>query len=126
MNTILPLDGYVRVSRVGGREGEGFISPDVQEKAIREWATRNGVDVVVQPHELNVSGGTMDRPVFNTIMDRIRAGQSGGVVVYKLDRLARSLLGAVTTLEEIGRNDATFASATEPTLDYTSPSGRAF
>ena len=28
---MLRLDGYVRVSRVGGREGEGYISPALQE-----------------------------------------------------------------------------------------------
>lgn len=123
---MLPLDGYVRGSKVGGRQGEGFISPDVQERAVRDWAQRRGVEVVMQPHELNVSGGTMDRPVFNEILDRIRRGESGGVVVYKTDRFARSLLGAVSTLTEIAKHDATFASATEPTLDYSSPSGRAF
>jgi site-specific DNA recombinase len=123
----LPLDGYVRVSRVGARDQtDGFISSDVQERAIREWAERNGVQIVMQPRELNVSGGTMDRPVWNEIMGRIRNGQSGGFVVYKLDRFARSLLGAITTLEEIGRHGATFASVTEPQLDYTTPAGRAF
>jgi site-specific DNA recombinase len=123
---MLPLDGYVRVSRVGGRSGDGFISPGVQEHAIRQWGDRNGVEVVVQPHELDVSGGTMDRPVFNRIMERVRRGDSGGFVVYKLDRFSRSLLGAVATLEELGRYGATFASATEPQLDYTTPAGRAF
>lgn len=123
---MLPLDGYVRVSQVGSRSGEGFISPDVQERAIREWAQRQGVEVVMQPHELNVSGGTMDRPIFGQIMERIRAGQSGGLVVYKLDRFSRSLLGAVSTLAELGEHDALFASATEPALDYISPAGRAF
>lgn len=29
-----------RASRVGDREGDSFISPDVQEQAIREWAKR--------------------------------------------------------------------------------------
>jgi site-specific DNA recombinase len=124
---VLPLDGYVRVSRVGARDqNDGFISPDVQENAIREWGNRSGVKVVIQPHELNVSGGTMDRPVWNEIMGRIQGGKSGGFVVYKLDRFARSLLGAITTLEEIGRHGATFASVTEPQLDYTTPAGRAF
>jgi site-specific DNA recombinase len=123
----LPFDGYVRVSRVGGRDqADGFISPDVQEQAIREWGTRAGVEVVVQPHELNVSGGTMDRPVFNEILARIRTGKSSGLVVYKLDRFARTLLGALNTLEELGRHEATFASVTEPALDYTTPAGRAF
>jgi len=122
------LDGYIRVSQVGAREGEGFISPDVQEQAIRRWAQQSGgrYEVVIAEHELNVSGGTMDRPVFNEIMQRIRSGKSDGIVVFKLDRFARSLLGAISTLAEIGEHGAIFASATEPTLDYSTPSGRAF
>jgi DNA invertase Pin-like site-specific DNA recombinase len=36
------------------------------------------------------------------------------------------LLGAVTTLAELGKHDAVLASVTEPELDYTTPSGRAF
>jgi DNA invertase Pin-like site-specific DNA recombinase len=124
---MLLLDGYVRVSKVGARTSEeGFISPEVQEAAIRTWAERSGARIVMQPHELNVSGGTMNRPVFNEIMDRIRSGKSGGVVVYRCDRFARTLLGALETLAEIGEHGGEFASATEPTLDYSSPAGRAF
>lgn len=124
--TNAPLDGYVRVSRVGGRKGEGFISPDVQEQAILDWARRNERQVVMQPHELNVSGGTMDRPIFNELMERVRSGESAGIVVYKTDRFARSLLGAVTTLAELGQHNAAFASVTEPQLDYSTPAGQAF
>jgi len=121
-----PLDGYIRVSRVGDRDGESFISPEVQEKAILEWAKRNDRQVIIRKPELNVSGGTMDRPVFNELMERIRNGQSGGIIVWKSDRFARSLLGAVTTLAELGQHDAAFASATEPQLDYSTPAGQAF
>jgi site-specific DNA recombinase len=121
-----PLDGYVRVSRVGGRKGEGFISPDVQEQAILDWAERNGREVQMAEHELNVSGGTMDRPIFNQLMERVRSGESAGIVVYKTDRFARSLLGAVTTLAELGQYSAAFASVTEPQLDYSTPAGQAF
>lgn len=123
---MLPLDGYIRVSQVGAREGEGFISPEVQERAIRDWAERQALEVVIQRPELNVSGGTMDRPVFNSIMERVRRGQSGGIVVYKTDRFARTLLGALSTLAELGEHNAAFASATEPELDYSTPAGRAF
>jgi site-specific DNA recombinase len=123
----LPLDGYVRVSRVGGRDQtDGFISPDVQEQAIRDWAARHGRRVIVREHELNVSGGTMDRPIFKQCMERVRAGESGGIVVYKSDRFARTLLGAIDTLAVLGEHDAAFASATEPNLDYSTPAGRAF
>ena len=122
----LPLSGYIRVSDVDGRRGESFISPEVQERAIRDWAARNSTEVIIERHELDVSGGTMDRPVFNEILGKIRAGRSGGIVVYKLDRFARSVAGAVTTLAEIGEHGAVLASATEPELDYATPSGKAF
>src|SRR4051794_19728870 len=88
-----PIDGYIRVSRVGDRSGESYISPDVQRRAIEVWAAERGVELVMNEPEENVSGATMDRPVFNRIMARIRSGESGGVVVYKLDRFARTLVG---------------------------------
>jgi hypothetical protein len=34
----LPVDGYIRVSRVGDRSGESYISSDVQREAIERWA----------------------------------------------------------------------------------------
>ena len=80
----------------------------------------------MQKHEMNVSGGTMDRPIFNRLMQRVRDRESGGIVVFKSDRFARSLIGAVTTLAELGEHDGAFASATEPQLDYSTPAGRAF
>ena len=110
---MLPLSGYIRVSKIGDRSGEGFISPDVQEKAIREWASRTGVQVLLEPAELNVSGGTMDRPIFNSIMEKIRSGRSGGIVVYKLDRFARSLLGAISTLSELGEHGVVAAAVSQ-------------
>lgn len=123
----LPLAGYVRVSRVGARKkGEGFISPDVQQAAIRGWCERNGHELLMLRDELNVSGGTMDRPVFNEIIEGVHSGKYGGLVVYKLDRFSRSLLGAIGTLTDLGEHGAVFASASEPTLDYSTPSGRAF
>lgn len=117
----------MRVSKVGGRdETDGFISPDVQEKAIREWAERRGLSVVVEPPELNVSGGTMDRPIFNEVMEKVRSGEYEGIVVYKSDRFARTALGALSTLAELGKHKALFASATEPELDYSTAAGKAF
>ncbi len=36
------LDGYVRVSQVAGRSGEGFISQAVQREQIKHWVTARG------------------------------------------------------------------------------------
>ncbi len=68
----------------------------------------------------------MDRPVFNSILERIRSGNSGGLVVYRTDRFSRSLLGALNTLADIGEHNAKFVSVTEPQLDYSTTSGQAF
>lgn len=67
----------------------------------------------------------MDRPVFNSILERIRSGNSGGLVVYRTDRFSRSLLGALNTLADIGEHNAKFVSVTEPQLDYSTTSGQA-
>src|SRR5687767_1021420 len=109
-----PIDGYIRVSKVGDRSGESYISPDVQRQALEAWAAERDVELVVHEPEENVSGGTMDRPIFNRIMGRIRSRESGGIVVYKLDRFARTLVGGLTTLNELTERRALFASATEP------------
>jgi site-specific DNA recombinase len=122
----LPVDGYIRVSRVGDRGGESYISPDVQRDAIKAWARERDVDLVLHEPEENVSGGSMDRPVFNRLMARVRNGVSGGIVVWKLDRFARTLVGGLTTLNELTQRRALFASATEPLFDFTTADGRIF
>lgn len=121
-----PFDGYIRVSRVGDRSGESYISPATQEKAIRDWAQRRGERLELNPPEENVSGGTMDRPILNAIMDRIRRGESKGIVVYRLDRFARTLIGGYTALSELVEHGGEFASASEPQFDFTMPQGRLF
>jgi site-specific DNA recombinase len=121
----LKLDAYVRVSKVAGREGASFISPSVQRERIDAWATLNGAELTWHEPELDVSGGGMRRPVFDLIMDRIRSGESGGVVVAKLDRFARTLVGALGVLEEFERQGAVLVSVAD-NIDLSTPMGRAF
>jgi DNA invertase Pin-like site-specific DNA recombinase len=123
----LPFDGYIRVSDTRGRLGsEDFISPDVQEAAINRWSARTGHPVLMCEPEFDKSGRTMERPIFEERMERIRRGVSAGIVVYKSDRFARTTLGALFSLAEIAEHGGTFASAEEPDMDYTTPAGMAF
>jgi site-specific DNA recombinase len=97
-------DGYIRVSRVGGREGESFIAPEVQRKKIEQWAKLHQVEIVQWWEELDQSGARRDRPMFQQALARCESGESEGIVVARLDRFARS---AVDALESIKRlNDA--------------------
>ena len=95
------LIGYVRVSRVGGREGESFISPDVQKEKIAKHADLHGHSVVDVVVELDASGGRDDRPKFQETLERIERGETDGVIVARLDRFVRSVAGAVRALERI-------------------------
>lgn len=117
------LDGYIRVSDVAGREGDNFISIDVQEERVRAWAVANGHEIIAVHHELDVSGGTMDRPLLNTVMARIDSGETEGVVVYNLSRFARTLVGSVELIERINKRDALFASVSDG-FDITTVTGR--
>jgi site-specific DNA recombinase len=97
-------DGYVRVSRVGGRGGESFIAPEVQRRKIEGWAKLHQVEIVQWWEELDQSGAKRDRPMFQEALARCERGETGGIVVARLDRFARS---AVDALESIKRlNDA--------------------
>lgn len=95
------LDGYVRVSRVGDRGGESFISPDLQEERIRSYAEARGFSIGLVLHELDRSGTDLERPQLRLLMERIAGHQSGGLIVARLDRFARSALGALRTFREI-------------------------
>jgi site-specific DNA recombinase len=119
------LDAYIRVSKVAGRTGESFISPTVQRDRIQAWADLNDRRLVWHEPELDVSGGRMDRPVFDSIMRRVRAGETGGVVVAKLDRFARTLVGALSVLEEFEAHNATLVSV-QDNIDLSTPVGKAF
>jgi site-specific DNA recombinase len=121
----LKLDAYVRVSKVAGRSGSSFISPEVQSQQIERWVQAHGHTLSWHEPELDVSGGSMSRPVFDQIMQRVRTGQTDGVIVAKLDRFARTLVGALSTLEEFERHGAVLISVAE-NLDLSTPMGKAF
>ena len=67
------------------------------------------------------SGGRWDRPELHRMLDQLRAGDV--VVVWKLDRLSRSLKDVLHIMERIGDAGAGFRSITEA-IDTTTPAGR--
>jgi DNA invertase Pin-like site-specific DNA recombinase len=96
-----PLDVYVRVSTVRGRQGDNFISPELQEEKCRALAKARGLQVEKVFTDLDESGGKMDRPAFKQVLARIESGESGGVIVARIDRFARTLLGGLQAIESI-------------------------
>jgi site-specific DNA recombinase len=121
--TTRKLDGYVRVSRVGGREGDSFVSPQLQRDRIEAAARNAGGEIVEWHTDLDESGGDAERPGFVKALARVEAGETDGIVVAKLDRFARSVLDARKALRRIDDAGGVFISA-EDGFDSSTPMGR--
>jgi site-specific DNA recombinase len=116
--------GYIRVSRVGGRSGDSFISPGEQHKAIEALAQRLGIEIVSWYEELDASGGDNTRPMWNEAIDRVERGEADGLLVWNLRRFSRSVKDAANQLERIEkRAGGHLWSATEDS-DVSQTSGR--
>ncbi|MBD2095109.1 recombinase family protein [Trichocoleus sp. FACHB-591] len=102
------LIGYARVSKVEGQD------TTVQLQALKTA----GAERIFEEH---ASGGRWDRPQLHRALDQLRLGDV--FVVWKLDRLSRSLKDLLTIMEKIEASGAGFRSLTEA-VDTTTPAGR--
>jgi DNA invertase Pin-like site-specific DNA recombinase len=116
-------DGYIRVSRRAGREGESFISPEVQRKKIGEWAKLHEVEIVAWWEEIDQSGARLERPMFQEALARCERGETGGIVVARLDRFARSAVDALGSIRRLNEAGARLVSV-EDNFDGSTPMGR--
>ncbi len=69
------------------------------------------------------SGGTMDRPALDRLLKDVGAGRVDTIVVYKIDRLTRSLADFARIVERLDTADATFVSVTQA-FNTTTSMGR--
>jgi DNA invertase Pin-like site-specific DNA recombinase len=102
------LIGYARVSKSDDQD------TTAQIRALRE----NGIDRIF---EETASGGRWDRPELHRLLSQLVDGDV--VVVWKLDRLSRSLKDLLHIMEKIQSVGAGFRSLTE-SIDTTTPAGR--
>ena len=115
-----PVDIYLRVCRVGGREH--LISPDEQERRARELARERNLSTGVVLTDLDESGGKWDRPGLQMALERVRAGESGGLIVAWLDRLSRDSEHALRLVRELAKAGGKVYAPDAP-ADWTSPEG---
>jgi DNA invertase Pin-like site-specific DNA recombinase len=117
---------YTRKSSEEGLEME-FNSLDAQREACEAYvASQRGQGWVLVPDRYDdggVSGGTLDRPALKRLLADVEAGRIDIVVVYKVDRLSRSLLGFHKLIEMFERRKTTFVSITQ-SFNTTDAMGR--
>jgi DNA invertase Pin-like site-specific DNA recombinase len=95
-----------------------FKSPRLRKSQCATTASRISTATGTSP---TASGGRWDRPELHRLLDHLREGDT--VVVWKLDRLSRSLKDVLHIMERIANAGAGFRSITE-NIDTTTPAGR--
>jgi DNA invertase Pin-like site-specific DNA recombinase len=119
----LTLGGYIRVSRVGGREGDSFISIPQQRDRQTAWAAAYGHRIAVFEEELDQSGARADRPKLMSLIEKVERRELDGIVVAKLDRFGRSLVDGLQLIDRIQKAGGTFVSVADG-FDLTTDTGR--
>lgn len=114
---------YRRVSTDMQAE-EGF-SLEAQQQRLLAYAESQGWTVVKDYCDNGYSAKNLDRPAIQQLMADLPGKPFDVVLVYRLDRLVRSVIDLHEFLQLLERHDVKFKSATEA-FDTTSATGRLF
>jgi site-specific DNA recombinase len=117
---------YTRVSTDQGLE-QDFNSLDAQREAcaayIRSQAQEGWVLVPTQYDDGGYSGGNLDRPALKALLEAVAATRIDVIVVYKVDRLTRSLADFAKLVEAFDAAGVSFISITQ-SFNTTTSMGR--
>ena len=117
---------YTRKSSEEGLDME-FNSLDAQRESCEAYVASQRAEGWVCMRERyddgGFSGGTLDRPGLKALLEDVEAGLVDVIVVYKIDRLSRSLMDFAKLVEAFDRNNVTFVSVTQA-LNTTTSMGR--
>lgn len=94
-----------------------FNSLDAQresaENFIRSQEHEGWVALPDRYDDAAISGATVERPALQRLLAEVRAGRVNSIVVYKIDRLSRSLLDFTKVFEEMERYDVALVAVTQ-------------
>ncbi len=117
---------YTRKSSEEGLE-QDFNSLDAQREACEAYILsqrhEGWICLPAQYDDGGLSGGTMERPALRCLLTDIEQGRVDTVVVYKVDRLTRSLSDFAKTVDIFDRHGVSFVSVTQA-FNTTSSMGR--
>jgi DNA invertase Pin-like site-specific DNA recombinase len=109
---------YARVSTSNGQQ-----DPEMQLRELREFVERRSWQITGEYVDRGVSGSKDRRPALDQMMAAAQGRKFDVLLVWKLDRFARSLKHLVNALAEFEALGLTFVSLRD-NLDLSTPSGR--
>ena len=117
---------YTRKSSDEGLDQE-FNSLDAQREASEAYITSQTHEgwqlIKTQYNDGGYSGGNMERPALQHLLADVASGKVDVIVVYKIDRLTRSLADFARIVELFDRHEVSFVSMTQ-SFNTTSSMGR--
>src|ERR1700761_3354078 len=126
MNQRIRCAIYTRKSSEEGLE-QSFNSLDAQREACESYIKsqkHEGWQMIAAHYDDGgYSGGTTERPALKQLMADISAGKISVVVVYKVDRLTRSLADFAKLVEQFDKFGVSFVSVTQQ-FNTTTSMGR--
>ncbi len=110
-------------TRISTDEDHQPYSLEAQASRLESYVGSQEHWTLVRSFSDQLSGATLERPGLRRALQEARAGRFDLLLVYRVDRLARSVRGLAQVLEELDQAGVAFRSATEP-FDTSSPAGR--
>ena len=95
----------------------------MQEKAVRDYAEREGIQILKEYIDIGQSGTKESRPQFDELLKDMRDKDFDCVLVYKLDRIGRSVNHLIKLFEEFEKKGIKFISVTQ-SFNTTTPEGK--
>jgi len=116
---------YIRVSTAEQKiDGYGL---EAQEKKLLEYIENNkGLNLYTKKAWIfsdTHTGSDLNRPQFQEMMQQVREGKFDAVLVWKIDRLSRSLKHLLSAFELFEKNKVSFVSVQE-NIDFKGPIGK--
>lgn len=116
--------GYIRVSTE--EQAQSGFGLGVQEERVRAYGQALGLPLTEVIADDGYSGGTLERPGLQGLLERMRSGDVGTVVIAKLDRLSRSLRNLLNLYAEDFETYGVALVSVAEQFDTSSPTGRLF
>lgn len=117
---------YTRKSSEEGLE-QSFNSLDAQREAceayVRSQRHEGWITVPEKYDDGGYSGGNMGRPALQKLLEDVSAGKVDTIVVYKIDRLTRSLFDFAKIVAQLDKKGVSFVSVTQQ-FNTTTSMGR--
>ena len=93
----------------------------LQLEGLREYAEARGFEIVSEFTDEGVSGAKTQRPALDRLLADAHRRRFEGVLIWKLDRLGRSLSHLIRLVDTLSSLGVDLISLGDPGLDTTSP-----